>query len=570
MIATTWWTDRRTIHENFRRRDEMKRLYRSTLIALGAALLIGTGARASLAACGDLNSSGGIEPGDAVILAGHLGGSGACTANPDCDLDGDGTNGGVGDIVFMLNRLAGVETLTAPCVGLGPVLSCPSTLSGDITSNRQLAGPCPNHVIDGTVKVRPNVTLTIQPGATTLARRVSSNGSASVLIVLQDGKVNMPGTSVAPIVMTSDAAPGSRGVGDWGGLVLLGRAPINVPGGIGSAEGLPPGDAPFGGSEPNDSSGLIRFARIEFSGIEFSADNELNVFTQNGVGRGTTVENVQANVGFDDCIEWFGGTVRGKFLVASGCRDDLLDWQLGWTGAVQFALGLQNAGTATGTGRNGIEADNNENGHDFSPRSNPDMCNLTLVGAKPQGATVGGRSGAKLRRGTAGVISNSIIAGWEGSGVELDNDATATQACLNPTTLKTTGTILRIQNTQFYNNGDAATAPVAASPNHANEGNIASPCTQDQLYGLWASGAGVAPADSALGTDPGFGGVMGTPYPTSGTTSAYIPPNAAPWVGAPDCQAVNPDYFDSATYVGAFDPAGANWLSTPWISFSLN
>jgi hypothetical protein len=210
------------------------------------------------------------------------------------------------------------------------------------------------------------------------------------------------------VVFTSDPTPGSRAPGDWGGVVLNGRAPINVPGGVGSSEGLPPGEALFGGNEPNDSSGLIRFTLIEYSGIEFSTDNELNVFTQNAVGRGTVVDHIQANAGFDDCIEWFGGTVNGKFLVSSGCRDDLFDWQLGYTGSVQFGLGIQNATISTGSGRNGFEGDNNSGGQDFLPRSNPNFCNMTVIGSKGQGDTTAGRSGALLRLGTAGVIDRQL------------------------------------------------------------------------------------------------------------------------------------------------------------------
>jgi hypothetical protein len=558
----------------------MEKLFRHAVAALGAAALIGAGAQSSLAACGEINNNGGIDPGDAVILAGHIGGSGACNSIPaDCDLDGSGAptpvvgDVGVGDIVYLTNVLANVENLTAPCVGLGTVLPCPSTLSGTLGSNRQLAGSCPNHILDGTVKVPNNVTLTVQAGATVQARRNSSNGSPSVLIVLQGGKLNVPGNALSPVIFTSDATPGQKDLGDWGGVVLNGEAPINIPGGTGSSEGLPPGDAIFGGNQPNDFSGNIRFARMEFSGIEFSPDNELNVFTMNGVGRATVLENIQANAGHDDCLEWFGGTARGKFLVASGCRDDQVDWQVGWTGDIQHVLGIQNAGSAEGTGRHGIEADNFQLGPNNAPRSNPRICNMTLVGAKAQGSTVGGRAGALLRLGTAGKISNAIIAHFSESCFSLSNNDTAARACTGSGgtagDLQTTEPFLVVQDSVCYNNGDAANAPLALSPDHA-AGSATSPCNPDQWYASLEDGAGLIPATvTTLGPNPGFP-VSPAPnaYPTSGTTSQYVPANAPPWTGAPDCRALNPAYFDSATYVGAFNPAGANWLSTPWISFA--
>jgi hypothetical protein len=566
--ADRWFQEQRSMQQS-RRIPMMVRNSTKTLAALVAAMLVASGAGTAHAACGDLNANSSIDPGDAVVLSQELGGgTTVCDSAPaDCDLDGNGSTG-VGDIVFMLNLLAGVETLTAPCAGLGPVLGCGSSLSGNVTSNRQLPAGCDTFV-DGTVKVQPNVTLTVRAGATVKGKRTSTNGSPSVLLVLQDAKLNAPGTAANPVVFTSDAPSGTRAPGDWGGVVLNGRAPVNVPGGVGSTEGLPPGEGLFGGNEPNDSSGLVRFARLEFSGIEFSTDNELNVFTQNGVGRGSVIDHVHANAGFDDCIEWFGGTVQEKFLVASGCRDDLFDWQLGYTGALQFGLAIQNAAISTGSGRNGIEADNNENGNDFAPRSNPDMCNLTVVGSKGQGDTTGGRAGALLRRGTAGVIANSIFMDWSQACLQLDGNSTAAVACDAGPALDPGPTNLTVFDSVCFNNGDPANAPTALSPDHAT-GSAASPCTPSQWYSLLAATNGLLPAsETALGPNPG---ITTASYPAV-VDNRWFPTNAAPFSGAPDCEDVNPDYFDPAPYIGAFDPTnnpGGNWLSTPWINFAVN
>ena len=139
----------------------------------------------------------------------------------------------------------------------------------------------------------------------------------------------------------------------------------------------------------------MSFVRIEFSGITLSPDNELNVLTMNGVGRGTQMDHIQTHRGDDDCFEWFGGTVDLKFGVASGCLDDLLDSQLGYRGRVQHALAIQElTGLDTGD-RHAFEWDNNETVQGATPFSEPRMCNVTAVGTRNQGGAAGGKQGAR-------------------------------------------------------------------------------------------------------------------------------------------------------------------------------
>src|SRR5262249_23752342 len=135
-----------------------------------------------------------------------------------------------------------------------------------------------------------------------------------------------------------DTAAGGN-PGDWGGLTINGNAPVNCPGGQCLAEGLV--GVPFGGPDPNDSSGIVSYVRIEFAGkLVDPGGNTLRNITLNGVGRGTIYDHVQANVGFDDCQAWYGGTADGKYLVSSGCGDDLFDTQFGTTGRFQYLLGV--------------------------------------------------------------------------------------------------------------------------------------------------------------------------------------------------------------------------------------
>lgn len=547
------------------------RHWRRRMLALGAAVIVGGSAGAAHAAtCGDLNGNnvvGSADPADAVamiqVVSGANPGTSFCggLGSTQCgDLNQSGGALNTADLIFLLQVVNGNETLFTPCTSPGPVLACNSQVSGNITSNQQWPAGC-DTFIDGTVLVNPGVVVTVQPGAVVKGRKTSSNGTPSALIFTRDSKINAPGTAVSPIVFTSDQAPGARSVGDWGGLTINGRAPVNFPGGTGSSEGLPPGLALFGGNEANDSSGVIRFARIEFSGIEFSTDNELNVFTMNAVGRGTTIDHVQANVGFDDGHEWFGGTVRASHLVATNIRDDSFDWQIGFTGAVQFGLAYQNAAIATGSGRHGFEADNNEFGFNNLPRSNPSFCNMTMIGSSQQ-AVVAGRSGANLRRGTAGKIANTIFQDWTAGAFDIDNDETLIRGCTNGTTLQAVEPILRVSNTVAFNNGASQVIGSSTAPS----------CTPTQLYGLWAANTGLVPADpSTVGPNPGLG--ITATYPTA-VDNRYFPAAAGPADGLASC-GLEPDFFVPAPYAGAFVPGGGtaeNWLVTPggWISFAAN
>jgi hypothetical protein len=535
---------------------------------LGAALaMAGAASQAfATAACGDINNSGGAPDSidsvglAQVVLAGgtpvasHCGSSGTLQCGDLVDDNVINTQ----DLVASLQLAAGIETLLLPCTGFGPTLACGTTVSGSITSNQQWPAGC-DTIIDGTVLVTNGAVVTVQAGATVKGKKTSTDLSPSALVFKRGTKINAAGTAALPIVMTSDQSPGSRLKGDWGGLTLLGSAPVNFPGGEGGCEGLPPGTCNFGGNEPNDSSGQVRFTRIEFSGVTFGADNELNVFSLNGVGRGTTIDHVQANVGDDDGIEWFGGTVNGKYLVATSARDDLFDWQIGWTGAVQFGLGYQNAAISDSTGRNGFESDNNEGGFNLLPRSNPDICNVTVIGCVRQTCGSTG-AGANLRRGTAGKIANTILMDFPSAGLDLDNDETLARGCTNSTTLNTTEPVLRVQDTILHNNGGGALQTIGST--------TAPNCTPAQLAGMWDSTEGL----NVTATNP-LPSITGT-FPTA-VDNRYFPSSGGEADGAPDCEALNPAVFDSAPYIGAFEPGGGtpeNWLVTTggWISFAVN
>jgi hypothetical protein len=290
----------------------------------------------------------------------------------------------------------------------------PVFVSGNIAGNTTWTDNGLGYLLQGTVRVLAPAVLTIEPGTVIFGE----NATIGTLIIEQGARIMAQGTPTNPIIFTSDGLPGSQARGQWGGVVLNGRAPVNcaaVPGGTCEGEG---GSGTYGGNLPNDSSGTLRYVRIEFAGHEFSPDNELNALTMNGVGSGTVIEFVQCHRGEDDGFEWFGGTVNNRNIVATDCADDEMDWQVGWRGKLQYGV----ARPASDRSDKGIEADNYEFGFDNTPRSNPTVSNLTLIG--PGAAAPAGTFGIHLRRGTAGTIINSIVTNFRGPGIDLDDTAT--------------------------------------------------------------------------------------------------------------------------------------------------
>lgn len=291
----------------------------------------------------------------------------------------------------------------------------------DITAHRTFS-PDTLYYLVGRVAVQPPATLTVLPGTVVLG-----SGVGSYLVIERGAKINANGTRTQPIIFTSGSNLGSQTPGDWGGVVLHGRAQANCAAVMScaltsaTASCISEGNAGmFGGTDDTDDKGVIRYARVEYSGLVIATDNELNCWTMNAVGSQTVMEYMQACFGTDDGFEWFGGDTRNRYLVANANQDDNLDWQMGARGLVQFAVVSQTA--LTGTDK-AVEADNNEFNFNCTLRSNMKMSNLTLVGPGPASDVIGG-PGINLRRGTAGTIVNSIIQGFTGAGLRIQNAET--------------------------------------------------------------------------------------------------------------------------------------------------
>ncbi len=275
-----------------------------------------------------------------------------------------------------------------------------------------------NYLLRGRVGFAAGTTLTIQPGTYLFGEKAT----VGYLVIERGAQLNAQGTKSQPIVLTSDQTPGSMAPGDNGGVVIHGRAIANCANtAVGDSCVSEGGAGFFGGSDDNDNSGVIRYFRIEYAGKEISPDNELNAWTMNAVGRGTTMEYLEGFFGSDDQFEWFGGTARMKYLVAAGSGDDNFDRQLGYRGFVQYGVCLQ----YPGRGDKGIEADNSEFNFAATPYSSPTMSNLTLVGTNPPTGGLGTSNiGIHLRRGSAGTIINSVILGFRGPGFSVTDNLT--------------------------------------------------------------------------------------------------------------------------------------------------
>lgn len=295
-------------------------------------------------------------------------------------------------------------------------------LQGDITSNMTLTSNN-GYLLKGFVRVKAGATLTIQPGTTIYGENVSQG----TLIVQPGGKVIADGTVSQPIVFTSEftrfGASRPPTYGDWGGIIILGNAKINVPGGTAQIEG--PGDV-YGGNNDDDDSGILRYVRIEYSGIPFSPNNEINGLTMGGVGRGTTIEYIQVSYCGDDSYEWFGGTVNAKYLVAYRGWDDDFDTDFGFSGKLQYLVSLRDPEIADQSSSNGFESDNDGSGSNNTPLTSPTWWNVSLFGPKVELTTPINslyKRGMHLRRNSQNKVNNAIIMGWP-TGILLDGTGT--------------------------------------------------------------------------------------------------------------------------------------------------
>ncbi len=303
-----------------------------------------------------------------------------------------------------------------------PIVETPSDfanyeISGDITKNstvKFIEGK--TYLLKGFVYVKPGATLVIEPGVVIKGDLASK----ATLFIEPGAKIFAEGSVSKPIVFTSNQAKGSRKSGDWGGVVLLGKAPVNKTPIVVEGENT----TEFGGSDAADNSGILKYVRIEFAGIAFETDKEINGLTFGGVGSGTTIDYVQVSYSGDDSYEWFGGTVNAKHLIAYKGLDDDFDTDNGFQGKVQFGYILRDPSIAdqcSCSDSNGFESDNDGTGSDATPKTAPRFANITMV--MGEGAIDPKfRSQYRIRRNSELGIYNAVSTGdWNKGGLELQD-----------------------------------------------------------------------------------------------------------------------------------------------------
>lgn len=375
-------------------------------------------------------------------------------------------------------------------------------ITGNITEDQTLTA-ADNWMLSGGVFVTSGATLTIEAGTTVHA---ANDGTTPFLSIAQGAKINACGTADSPIVFTPVAD--SPTPGSWGGIILNGYAPINT-GTTAEGEG---GTGIYGGNDASDNSGTMCYVRVEYAGKILGTDNELNGFSFNGCGSGTTLHHLQAYKGSDDGFEFFGGTVSLKYAISSGNQDDSFDWTHGWSGNGQFWVVNQDAGG----GDRGIEADNNGDDNTAAPYSDPKIANVTLVGVNDGDDS---NQGLKLREGTKGNFMNFVVTGFPKRGCQVEHDVTLGNMDGGSLTFKNS----IVDNVDPFKFTTSAGEDATGIANFEDGGNGNATATDGSLVGF-------------------LSGYVGTT-----ATGAGDPTTWGTW-------------FENAAYVGAVD-AGSDWTA---------
>lgn len=364
------------------------------------------------------------------------------------------------------------------------------TLPNSITASRTLsAGTI--YSLKGYVYVSNNAVLTIEPGTIIRGYNQSQDpenqSHAGTLIIERGSRMEAKGTAQAPIIFTSSQAAGSRKYGDWGGIVLIGRAPSNQ-GTSRAFEGGIRGTFDSNLNTANDNSGTLQYVRIEFPGVALSStpNSEINGLTCYQVGSGTTIDHVQVSYSGDDAFEWFGGTVNAKYLVAHRTFDDDFDTDYGYTGKLQFGVALRDPNVADQSGSEAFESDNFDPGVPVTaglPYTAPIFANFSAFAFNPgvpSAANTAGGSGAyraamHVRRNTKISVYNSVFTGFP-EGLRLEGTTAGTLANINDGSIELQGIVFG--NSEVPNSttvvrgiGDITTAAAQAYFNLATRKN---------------------------------------------------------------------------------------------------
>ena len=415
------------------------------------------------------------------------------------------------------------------------------------------------YLLKGWVYVTDGAVLTIEPGTVIKGDK----NTKAALIVERGGKLYAQGTATEPIVFTSAQAKGSRRPGDWGGVILCGKA-VNNQNEM-QIEGGP--RTKHGGSNNTDNSGVLSYVRIEFAGYPFQTDKEINGLTFGSVGSGTQVDHIQVSYSNDDSFEWFGGTVDAKYLISYKGWDDDFDTDNGFSGRVQFGLAVRDPKIADQSQSNGFESDNCADGAAVSPYTTAIFSNITFVGPKLDpsfvntdayitGGTMNPNNGSALgkfqaamqiRRNSRLSCHNSIAIGFP-IGLILDNEKGNTQGAA-------TSGMLKLQNIWFAGMEATGTDANKVYEDCLVTGYADSKPVLDRTQRSFSSTFFLAQNGNKAYQNISDLGMNSDGY-TPQTGSAVL--NAASFAGLDA-------WFTNVSYIGAFG-AGDNWADG-WTNF---
>lgn len=295
------------------------------------------------------------------------------------------------------------DTATIEVVGIA---QDPANFKGEVTDGQVVTLDATKvYVLNGAVRVKSGGKLVIPAGT----RIVATAGAESYVVIEQGGQIFANGTPASPVTFNSSAAA----AGTWGGVMICGRAPINT----GATATSEVGNASYGGTAATDNSGSLTYVRIENAGISYATDKNFNGLSLYGVGSDTKVENIAVVNGAEDGIQMYGGTVNISNIVSISNADDAFVWTDGWIGT---ATNLYTKRRTSGTGNTGIKGLNNATNADASPRSNPIIKNVTILGG-----TSGESQAIRLYSGTYANFDNVVLSNWT-DGFSLENNSTVT------------------------------------------------------------------------------------------------------------------------------------------------
>lgn len=420
------------------------------------------------------------------------------------------------------------------------------------------------YTLKGWVYIADGSELTIEPG--TIIK--GDKQTKAAIIVERGGKIFAKGTASAPIVFTSAQEAGSRFPGDWGGVIICGKAKNNQA--EMQIEGGP--RTKHGGDNDNDNSGVLSYVRIEFAGYPFATDQEINGLTLGSVGSGTKIDHIQVSYCNDDSFEWFGGTVNCDHLIAYHGWDDEFDTDNGFRGNVQFCLGVRDPKIADQSQSNGFESDNCADGSKISPYTTAVFSNVTFIGPKqtpdfvnsvdyitggsynPNNGSALGKfqSAMHIRRSSKLSCFNTLAIGYP-IGLIIDNQKGDSQG-------NAANGDIKLKNIWF-----ADMDILGSDFNKVFQDNLLTDYankTLDETKESFSSTFFKSETSNMSGLESSS---LMLEMPIKEINAAYMPTASSPLIGKADFSDSKLKDFQKVNYIGAFS-AGDNWMDG-WTEF---